>query len=233
MPVKSHLQSCYILTFIDNFSGYALIAFICAKNAVLQHFHNMVSWAETFTGHSLTFVYSDQGGEFLGQDLQLFFSSRGITQQTSVPHIPQQNGCAERFNHTLLEKAEAMQQHVCLPKSFWLLRFYFSSVILCLFPLILLVVIREDFIPPTLVTFSLSVWLPFSSYVYNLLSLLSSSDLSLFHWFSHIGQQPPFFLQWSILPVSTIFFHVLFLAFLVNLLLVCVCSLSDCALCAF
>ena len=66
MPAKPHSWSHYILTFIDNFSGYALVAFIHTKNAVLQHFCSMVSWAETFTGHSLASVYSDQGGEFLG-----------------------------------------------------------------------------------------------------------------------------------------------------------------------
>ena len=55
----------------------------------------------------------------MGQDLQSFFLSRGITHQTSVPHTPHQNGCAERFNCTLLEKAEAMWQYACLLKSFW------------------------------------------------------------------------------------------------------------------
>jgi len=51
--------------------------------------------------------------------LQSFFQSRGITHQTSVPHTPQQNSRAERFNRTLLEKAEAICQHTCLPRSFW------------------------------------------------------------------------------------------------------------------
>jgi transposase InsO family protein len=79
----------------------------------------MVTWAETFTGHSLTSVRSDQGGEFMAGELQSFFKSRGITHQISVPHTPQQNGRAERFNRTLLEKAEAICQHACLPQSFW------------------------------------------------------------------------------------------------------------------
>ena len=79
----------------------------------------MVFWAETFTGHSLTSVHSDRGGEFMAGELQQFFTSRGVTHQTSVPHTPQQNGHAERFNQTLLEKAEAMRYNGCLPKSFW------------------------------------------------------------------------------------------------------------------
>ena len=72
----------------------------------------MVSWAETFTDHSLTSICSDQGGEFMAGELQLFFRSRGISHQTSVPHTPQQNGCAERFNWTLLEKPYA-NMHIC------------------------------------------------------------------------------------------------------------------------
>ena len=59
MLVKPCSQSCYILTFIDNFSGYALVAFICTKDTVQQHFCSMVSWAEIFTGHLLTSVGSD------------------------------------------------------------------------------------------------------------------------------------------------------------------------------
>ena len=52
-------------------------------------------------------------------ELQSFFHSRGVTHQTSVPHTPQQNGRAKRFNRTLLEKAEAIRQHAYLPRSFW------------------------------------------------------------------------------------------------------------------
>ena len=37
----------------------------------------------------------------------------------TVPHTPQQNGRAERFNRTLLEKSEAIRQHACLPPFLW------------------------------------------------------------------------------------------------------------------
>ena len=79
----------------------------------------MVSWAKTFTGHWLASVCSDRGGEFISHEFQAFLSSKGVTHQTSVPHMPQQNGRAERFNRTILEKAEAMCHHACFPKVFW------------------------------------------------------------------------------------------------------------------
>ena len=119
MPVEPRSHARYVLTFIDDYSGYSLVAFIRNKDATSQHFKTMVSWAETFTGHSLTSVRSDHGGEFMAGELQQFFMSKGVTHQTSIPHTPQQNGRAERFNRTLLEKAEAIHHNACLPKSFW------------------------------------------------------------------------------------------------------------------
>jgi len=37
----------------------------------------------------------------------------------SAPHTPQQNGCAECFNRTIMDKAEAMWHEACLPDSWW------------------------------------------------------------------------------------------------------------------
>ena len=52
-------------------------------------------------------------------ELKMFFTSKKVTHQTSVPHTPQQHGHAERFNQTLLEKTEAICHNACLPNSFW------------------------------------------------------------------------------------------------------------------
>ena len=98
MPVEPCLWAKYVLTFIDDHSSYALVVFICNKDATAQYFQSMAHWTKTFTGQSLTSVCSDHGGEFLGKELQTFFLSRGITYQTSVPHTPQQNGHAKRFS---------------------------------------------------------------------------------------------------------------------------------------
>jgi hypothetical protein len=59
MPTESQSQARYVLTFIDDYSGYSLVAFLRSKDATSQHFKAMVTWAETFTGHSLTSVRSD------------------------------------------------------------------------------------------------------------------------------------------------------------------------------
>ena len=55
----------------------------------------------------------------MGSALQSFFRTHGVTQQTSAPHTPQQNSRTERFNRTLLEKANVMRHHACMPCVFW------------------------------------------------------------------------------------------------------------------
>jgi len=117
-PVESRVHSRYILTLIDDSSGFAVVAFLRNKDDAAVRFLDMVRWCETFTGSTLTSVRSDRRGEFMGH-LQMFFSSRGVTHQTSAPHVPQQNGCAERFNRTMLEKAKAIMHHACMPRIFW------------------------------------------------------------------------------------------------------------------
>ena len=66
MPMEPYSCARYILTFIDDYTRYALLSFLQAKLDCLSHFHNMVSWTETFTDHTLASVHSDQGGEFMG-----------------------------------------------------------------------------------------------------------------------------------------------------------------------
>jgi hypothetical protein len=44
---------------------------------------------------------------------------KGIRILQSIPHTPQQNGHAERFNHTLMDKAQSIQLEACFPQSWW------------------------------------------------------------------------------------------------------------------
>jgi len=43
----------------------------------------------------------------------------GIKILQSVPHQPQQNGRAERFNRTIMDKAQALRLDACIPQSWW------------------------------------------------------------------------------------------------------------------
>ena len=62
---------------------------------------------------------TDAGGEYKSIDLQNKFKHLGIISCTSVPHMHQQNGRAERLNLTLMEKAQPMRFVSCLPQNWW------------------------------------------------------------------------------------------------------------------
>ena len=47
-------------------------------------------------------------------------TENGIELQLSMPDYPQQNGCAERFQQTIVNGAEAMQHHAGISNGFWI-----------------------------------------------------------------------------------------------------------------
>ena len=61
----------------------------------------------------------DAGGEFRSEGLRMFLKELGINIPTSVPHMHQQNGRAERFIRTIVEKAQAICLESCIPQNWW------------------------------------------------------------------------------------------------------------------
>ena len=74
---------------------------------------------KTQYGLSIKEVQIDAGGEFKSQELTIFLQEQGINILTSIPHMHQQNGCTERFIHTVMDKAQAMCLDTCLPQNWW------------------------------------------------------------------------------------------------------------------
>jgi hypothetical protein len=118
-PVQSKTGFTWMMTFLDDFSGYGSIICLKLKSDVATVFRNWFALAETVSGNKLLKLCSDHGGEDISSDLQTFLSANGIEHQLTIPYTPQQNGRAECFNRTLLEKSKAMRQHACLPPFFW------------------------------------------------------------------------------------------------------------------
>ena len=118
-PVRSRTHNTWMMTFLDDFAGYGTIFFLKKKLDADTAFRNWFAWAEKSSGNKLLKLRLDHGGEYMSSALWNFLSKNGIKHQKTVPHMPQQNGRAERFNRMLLDKSEAMRQHACLPPTFW------------------------------------------------------------------------------------------------------------------
>jgi hypothetical protein len=52
-------------------------------------------------------------------DLKHILQEAGVEHKLTVLHSPQQNGRAERFNRTIMEKASAMLHHAGMSQGFW------------------------------------------------------------------------------------------------------------------
>ena len=89
------------------------------KAAIYQAWLNFIAMVKTQHKKDVHAIMCDMGGEFTSLKLTEKFKELGMKIFHSIPHAPQQNGRAERFNRTLFEKAEAMCHMVCLPKSWW------------------------------------------------------------------------------------------------------------------
>ncbi len=60
---------------------------------------------------------SDAGGEYKSDAFLKTLKDAGIKILQSALHTPQQNGCAERFMRTIIDKAQSMQFDACIPQS--------------------------------------------------------------------------------------------------------------------
>lgn len=62
---------------------------------------------------------SNNGGEFVNRKFAKLCEEDGIIHQTMIAYNPQQNGVAERYNRTILERTRCMLIDSDLPEKFW------------------------------------------------------------------------------------------------------------------
>lgn len=109
----------YFVTFLDDFSGLAYVCYLKHKSEVFKAFLTYKAWFENQTGEKIKRVRSDRGGEYMSAEFQAYCKEHGIEHHKTAPHSPQQNGRAERFNQTVVEKAMSMLHQAGLSYGFW------------------------------------------------------------------------------------------------------------------
>jgi histone deacetylase 1/2 len=119
MPVPSHGGNSYFISLLDDYTGYSIVAPLRHKSGAADFLKTTITMLECQTGHTVKRIRSDNGGEFINNDLATFYQFKGIKSETTVPYTPQQNGKAERLNRTLLDKARPMLAEYGLSKSLW------------------------------------------------------------------------------------------------------------------
>src|SRR5258708_32547114 len=94
-------------------------SFATSQRRCTQSNKSFVALVETQYKMEIQEWMSDAGGEYKSQEFDNFLKSKRIKILQSVPHQPEQNGHAEWFNHTIMDKAQALRFTACLPQNWW------------------------------------------------------------------------------------------------------------------
>jgi transposase InsO family protein len=125
--VKSVDDYDSFITFTDDYSRYGYIYPIKERFEALDKFK--IFKAENQHDKRIKIVWSDRGGEYYGRQTpygQLprpfarFLQENRIVAQYSIPGEPQQNGVAERRNHTFMDMVRSMMSYSTLPLGLWM-----------------------------------------------------------------------------------------------------------------
>lgn len=109
----------YYVTFIDDFSRMVNVFLIRNKNQVYNCFVKYKNLAENQLNKKIKILRTDNGGEYVNLKFKQLCEKNGIVHQKSCPHTPQQNGLAERYNRTIVERARCMLFDAKLTRGFW------------------------------------------------------------------------------------------------------------------
>ena len=109
----------YLATFLDDFSKLSMVEPVAQKSEVAGKVKEVIQKLETQSGQNLQTVRTDRGSEYLNTELDNYYKRKGVVHQTTAPYTPEQNGAAERFNRTLMERVRAMLLDAKLEKELW------------------------------------------------------------------------------------------------------------------
>lgn len=111
--------SRYIVTFVDDYSRYVVVKTMKSKDQVLEKFIEYKNNVENLHGLKITSLRSDNGGEYVSKEFKDFLIQNGISRQLTVPRTPQQNGVAEKMNHTLFDMTRCLLLDSGIPNELW------------------------------------------------------------------------------------------------------------------
>ena len=126
-PVISYYKYHYVINFLDDATGLVVTSNLRHKSEALQAYKDFCAAIEMKYKRKIKALRTDRGGEFIGKEFMSFLKSQGTEFRPSAPHVHQQNGRAERLNHTLMDKSESMCLMAACPDSWW--EFSFATAV--------------------------------------------------------------------------------------------------------
>jgi len=115
---NASLRGNYFVSFVDDYSRRNWVYTMSHKSEVLGIFVEWRRRMELQSGRKIKIFRSDNGGEYKSDQFMQLCHDEGIERHFTVRETPQQNGMAEKFDCTLLEKIRCLLSNRGLNKSF-------------------------------------------------------------------------------------------------------------------
>ena len=124
--ITEHLQPSrerYIITFKCGITNFLRIYPLTQKSDAIECIKYFISWVERQfheKSYAVKKMFSDQGSEYLSEEVLKFLAEHGIESLTTSTYTPASNGVAERVNLTILNDVRSMLLSSSLPSYFWI-----------------------------------------------------------------------------------------------------------------
>jgi transposase InsO family protein len=96
-PDPSYHKYEYFIIFLDDYTSFAWIQLLCKKASAIIALNQWLALIGNQYSTTIKGWMSDAGSEYKSDVFLKILKDAGITVLQSVPHTPQQNGCAECF----------------------------------------------------------------------------------------------------------------------------------------
>ena len=118
-PVISYYKYKYFIPFLDDYTSFIWIVLLHSKGAAINTLKQFLALLKNQYSTTPKEWMSDAGGKYKSDEFICTLKDNSIKILQSIPHLPQQNGHAECFMHTILDKSESLCHAACIPDSWW------------------------------------------------------------------------------------------------------------------
>ena len=119
MPTCSYRRYNFFLILFDDCTSHGWNVNLKHKSDANPAIQQFVAMVRTQYGKVIRQFQINARGEFKSKELTEFFKELSVNILTSIPHMHQQNGHAERFIRTIMDKSQAIRLESCAPQSWW------------------------------------------------------------------------------------------------------------------
>jgi transposase InsO family protein len=119
MSVETWSGMSYVLVVVEVSCRFGVGRLLAAKDEAYGELVLILTWLERQSGKKCKALRSDNGTEFINDLVKRLCEKNGITHQTTIPYMPEQNGIAERAIAVYFSMVRCMLHSAGMDLRYW------------------------------------------------------------------------------------------------------------------